>query len=203
MNALAGRKPGNARRAIPLAGHKPIPSKSKGSLKGVCRESNKRTTVATLLVKEVSQREIARLIGVDRKPMRSIVRERGSPKPNSPRPPGPRQMAIDPVGQIPPPRPQSARSPHAYRTGPSSRSSWSYVATTPQSTRTSWIASVSRATTTASNAVLTALCDARAGAIRPARIRPGRGSASRLWRRCAHARARQRPLPFPLFEEAS
>jgi len=49
-----------------------------------------RTMVATLLAKGVSQREIARLTGVDRTTIRGIARKLAGPEPNSPppRPPG-------------------------------------------------------------------------------------------------------------------
>jgi transposase len=79
---------------------------------------NKRTTVTTLLAKGTSQREIARLTGVDRKTIRSIARERAGPAPNSPTPatgttadsPG---VATGPVGEIPPPRPPATIGPQS------------------------------------------------------------------------------------------
>lgn len=49
-------------------------------------KSNKRTTVAILLAKGTSQREIARLTGVDRKTIRNIAGKRVDAEPNSPTP---------------------------------------------------------------------------------------------------------------------
>lgn len=71
---------------------------------------NKRTTVATLLAKGASQREIARLTGVDRKTIRSIAGKLNEADPNSPTPatgyaansPG---VATGPESEIPPPWP--------------------------------------------------------------------------------------------------
>jgi hypothetical protein len=45
---------------------------------------NKRTTVATLLATGTSQREIARLTGVDRKTIRRLALGTTGPEPNSP-----------------------------------------------------------------------------------------------------------------------
>lgn len=45
---------------------------------------NKRTTVATLLANGTSQREIARLTGVDRKTIRRLAQGMTGPEPNSP-----------------------------------------------------------------------------------------------------------------------
>lgn len=85
---------------------------------------NKRTTVATLLAKGASQREIAKLTGVDRKTIRTIARALAGPEPNSSTPatgstvksPG---VATAPAVGIPPPRPpapnigpQSLCEPH-------------------------------------------------------------------------------------------
>ena len=47
---------------------------------------NKRTTVATLLATGTSQREIARLTGVDRKTIRRLAQGPSCPEPNSPTP---------------------------------------------------------------------------------------------------------------------
>lgn len=47
---------------------------------------NKRTTVATLLATGTSQREIARLTGVDRKTMRHLAQDSAGPESNSPTP---------------------------------------------------------------------------------------------------------------------
>lgn len=86
---------------------------------------NKRTTVATLLATGTSQREIARLTGVDRKTIRRLALGQSGPEPNSP------TLATGPASansstpatgtpvEIPPPRPpapdtgpQSLCEPH-------------------------------------------------------------------------------------------
>lgn len=65
---------------------------------------NKRTTVLTLLEKGASQREIARLTGVDRKTIRSIAR--GMADPNSPTlATGPQANSSGAATGFPPPRP--------------------------------------------------------------------------------------------------
>lgn len=79
---------------------------------------NKRTTVTTLLAKGTSQREIARLTGVDRKTIRNIARELAGPAPNSPTPAtgatadSPR-VATGTVDEIPPPRPPATIGPQS------------------------------------------------------------------------------------------
>src|SRR5207244_9786326 len=85
-----------------------FPALEKGSEGVNVLKPHLRTTVATLLNCEVSQHEIQRKTGVDRKTIRAIERAMAAtnsptpstdPKANSPTP-SPR-----PVGQRPPPRP--------------------------------------------------------------------------------------------------
>jgi transposase len=69
---------------------------------------NKRTTVATLLAKGTSQREIARLTGVDRKTIRNIAGKLAEPESNSPTPAtgsaaNSSGVATGSASQIPPP----------------------------------------------------------------------------------------------------
>lgn len=77
---------------------------------------NKRTTVATLLAKGTSQREIARLTGVDRKTIRNIARSLTGLEANSPTPatgavPNSPGGATGTVVEIPPPRPPATLGP--------------------------------------------------------------------------------------------
>lgn len=77
---------------------------------------NKRTTVATLLARGASQREIAKLTGVDRKTIRSIAKSLAGPDPNSPTPAtgvpsNSSGVATGTVVEIAPPRPPATIGP--------------------------------------------------------------------------------------------
>ena len=180
------------RRSATTGHHRPSHS-TRGQEVNVLKPHQKRHS-DTLLENGVSQHEISRKTGIDRKTIRKLAQALVAPaavdRSNSP-------MATGSAGraaQIPPPRPPglgarrrrirwpSPRARPASRTGSGSRRRCGWAATPWRSTRSWSIALVSPAATTASSASAAACAETRAGAVRPAGVSARRRSPGRLRR---------------------
>jgi transposase len=76
-----------------------------------------KTTVATLLANGISQREIERKTGVDRKTIRALLRVMGTAAGAESNSPTPATGVVGPAGQIPPPRPPAETAAGARLSG--------------------------------------------------------------------------------------